>query len=362
MSLRSDKDRPRKRSPSPSPSPDRPTKQPRTTTAQTSDAPSHRMSPLRRTETYVSLASFCAPAAITPPPPVPLPPVTTTAVPQPSVPSRAPTSPESIPYTRTLHYYKEQRERRKSIIRDGLQAEQDPLFLLIANAFFSHPSPPSQPAQQQQQQIQPNIHYPTCPGSPTRALRSTRSARLRAPHQQFPARPKRKQRNSPPRFKAAFTPVSSPLAPRPYTPSTLYNMRSNSHPDCLRLIPRSRPSPDLHRLSIKIRMQHSQGGQQLLSLGPRLARKVGDAARELERQVDLENALLTPLELPGARPASRPRRPLGRTESVADLSPFMALTARVHTAAPCLTHDVQMADGWVIDLDQEDWDMLDCTA
>ena len=115
-------------------------------------------------------------------------------------------------------------------------------------------------------------------------------------------------------------------------------------------------------------MRESKGGQQLLSLGPRLARKVGDATRELERQVDLENALLTPLDLPGPRPALRPRRPLMRTESVADLSPFICpAPVALAAVAPHMTHDVHMADvdltsGWIIDIDQEDWDMLDCTS
>ena len=115
-------------------------------------------------------------------------------------------------------------------------------------------------------------------------------------------------------------------------------------------------------------MRESKGGQQLLSLGPRLARKVGDATRELERQVDLENALLTPLDLPGPRPALRPRRPLMRTESVADLSPFICpAPVALAAVAPHMTHDVYMADvdltsGWIIDIDQEDWDMLDCTS
>ena len=355
--------RPRKRSPSPAPDAARPAKLPRT-----DPATPPRLSPLRRTESYASLASFCAPAAITLPPPVPLPPITTTAVPPPSSTPSSRGSSVPLPYTRTLQYYKEQRERCKAHIRDGEPANHDALFLLIASAFLSHDPQQSPEPQPPQQQVQPSIRQLTTQGSFSRGLRTTRSARLKPPHQQFPAKPKRKQRNSMPRFRPAFMPVSSPLAPRPYTSSTLYNMRSNPNPDCCRLLPRSRPDPDLHRLAIKVRMRQSTGGQQLLSLGPRLARKVGDATRELERQVDLENALLTPLDLPGSRPALRPRRPLVRTESIADLSPFLGpAPAALVAPAPYMTHDVYMADvdlnrGWVIDVDQEDWDMLDCTS
>lgn len=110
-----------------------------------------------------------------------------------------------------------------------------------------------------------------------------------------------------------------------------------------------------------------------MSLGPRLARKVGDAARELERQIDLENALLTPLNLPVPRPGLKPRKPLVRTESIADLSPFIcpAPVASNSMSVACdiaPRRDIRMADidlerSWVVDLDEEeDWDMLDCTS
>ncbi|KAF8629951.1 hypothetical protein AX17_005517 [Amanita inopinata Kibby_2008] len=351
---------PRSRKRSPSPSADsrhRPSKLARTSSVTSSAS----MSSLKRTDTLISLSSLCAPPSITPPPPVPLPPVitSTTAVPPHTPSSSASSGPsasssgsQAIPYTRTLHYYKEQRERRKALIQSG-NPDSDPLFLLIANSFLAQPQSQQQEQQSPPQQ-QPSIFFPPSTASPSRGIRITCNARFRSPVPQASRRPK--QRSSVPRFRPSFQRIPSPLAPRPYTSSTRYNMQLGATPDNCQLLPRSRPEPDLYRIAIKANMRRSKEGQQLLSLGPRLTRKLVDATRELEKIVATENGLVisSHLSQQPLRPTLRPLRPLVRTESIADLSPFIR-------PANSGARDVRMASpdtekSW--NTSSGDWDMV----
>ncbi|KAM6504159.1 hypothetical protein JOM56_001102 [Amanita muscaria] len=374
FSLLSSPSRSKKRDPSPSPDTNpRPSKTPRLSpSAANKQSMSTR---LRRTDSHLSLSALCAPPAINPPPPVPLPPVTTTTavpMPQPSASftntpaSSSSSSSSPIPYTRTLWYYKEQRQKSKALVHSGAP-EQDPLFLYFANALLSHQS---KEQQQQPQQVQPSVLPLTPIGSSSRGIRITQNTNFKAPQQQFPAKSKKtKQRKAIPRFRPAFVPVSSPLVPRPHTSSSLYNMRPAFADDSRPMVPRARRAPDLYRFAIKACMRQSQQGQQLLSFGPRLACKLGDATQELENIVALESGQpLQPLQTSTQKLPSRPLRPLVRTESYADLSIFIQSPNPVPAAAApaqIRTHDVRMAIVHGEDdcsSDHEDFEMFDLTS
>ncbi|PFH51073.1 hypothetical protein AMATHDRAFT_47355 [Amanita thiersii Skay4041] len=354
----------------------RPSKLSRTSTQATaSPVASSSMTPLKRSETYISLASFCTPP-IAPPPPLPLPPVTTTTGPLATPSSSASSSSRashSIPYKRTLKYYKEQRDRRNALLHSGQPLDSDPLFYLLTNAFSGFTQ---KPYQEQPQQVQPDP-YPqqTVPSSSTSHLFRPKSLDsllfAAANKQQFPAAPKRsKKQSTAPRLRPPFERVSSPLAPRPATPSTLYNMKPNPHPDFVRPIPlRAKQSPDLYKVAIKTRMRLSKDGQQLLALGPRLAWKLDAATRELEKIVAAENAqvqvtLPYPQPLPPQqralpRPVLTSSRNLVRTPSIADLGPYIKPVSLPPVKDPADTLMEDLGKQFWLTLEKEDWEMVD---
>ncbi|KAH7912789.1 hypothetical protein BJ138DRAFT_730574 [Hygrophoropsis aurantiaca] len=133
----------------------------------------------------------------------------------------APKSSQSVPYSRTLHYYKEQRERRKDLLSRGR-----PEFTLAPQTSKQHPKPHTSSA------------------TPRVNTASTSSFR-----------------------------TSSPLAPS----RKLLPPRAS--------FPRSKPEPDLYRVAIRTRMRGSPMGEKILLMGPRSAMSVLSATRELERLV-----------------------------------------------------------------------------
>lgn len=166
--------------------------------------------PLRRTESYLSFAA--------------------------TVPTTPPLS--LIPYHRTLQYYKEQRDRRRTQFNRSVE----PITIRLTT-----PSTISRPT------VRHNPHHPAA--QPTTKSIKPKPTRVLLPTVYTPPR------------------QSSPLAPtrasRPGRP----------------LFPRSKPEPDLYRKAIKTCMQASPEGQKILRMGPRLALSIMSATKDLERIV-----------------------------------------------------------------------------
>lgn len=189
------------------PSP-RPTKAPRT-----------EMSSLRRTESCASLSAMQAVASTS----------------SSSSSAQHAVSP-AVPYTRTLRYYKEQRERRKALINRSFETRTS-----------SDVSPPDSPT--------PVTPVMASYGKPRSSPVGGRVPIYFASDS-----------------KATFR-TSSPLSPMrailPARPS----------------FPRSKAEPDLYRQAITTRMRCSPDGQKILHMGPRLALSIMAATKELERIV-----------------------------------------------------------------------------
>jgi len=126
-----------------------------------------------------------------------------------------------VPYHRTLHHYKEQRDRRKALIN-----RSRPEFTIAPHS-TKQPAKLTLPA--------PKPHQPP---KQTTGLRT-----------------------------------SSPLSPT----QKLLPPRAS--------FPRSKPEPDLYRVAIRARMRCSPEGAKILRMGPRMAVSILAATRELEMLV-----------------------------------------------------------------------------
>ncbi|KAG5653646.1 hypothetical protein H0H81_011748 [Sphagnurus paluster] len=174
---------------------------------------------LRRTESYISLVDAAA--------------------------DPAPAVPSTLPYQRTLRYYKDQRALRKATLHS--LSTTPPLTIRI------RPDPP-----------RPTTPTPT----PTHTPKSTPTPTPAPKHKHKPKQPQQivGLKPTPPPTPAR---QSSPLAPKRAI------LPARPH------FPRSRPEPDLLRKAIRTCMRASPEGQHILRMGPRLAL----ATRELERLV-----------------------------------------------------------------------------
>ncbi|KAF8640307.1 hypothetical protein AX16_010202 [Volvariella volvacea WC 439] len=247
-------------SPSSAASP-RPTKVPRTSTPD--------MSSLRRTQSLLVLPAFEAQSS--------------------SSPSAAP----SVPYTRSLRHYKEQRERQKALNRlssghitirtrreaapSASSSQAAPLTPVpfpsscaaaaaAAVARRSSAHGPTPQAKTQPQQIQPHIpsraHPPTPSSAPSSA--ATTSS-VNSPSTSISTNTSTSTQNT--------RTTSSPLSPNP------------THKPHRPSFPRSKPEPDLYRKALITRMMGTPEGQKIMHMGARLAVSIMTATRELEKIV-----------------------------------------------------------------------------
>ncbi|KAG6864766.1 hypothetical protein C0991_007260, partial [Blastosporella zonata] len=148
------------------------------------------------------------------------------------------TSSVVVPYTRSLQYYKDQRELRKKIVSIRQLTQPNPKPKRRA-------PPPTLPLPPLPIQINRNIRTP--PSPPPSASPSPRTHPHRCP--------------------------TSPLSPTPFSPPP--------RP----AFPRSKPEPDLRRKALKTCMRRSPEGLKILRMGPHLAVSMISATRDLERIV-----------------------------------------------------------------------------
>ena len=209
----------------------------------------------------------------------------------------APSDP--LPYHRTLRYYKEQRERRKSLLIVARHIEPPVIAVSIPSLPTASSPAPSEPAVR--------VRLPHAPSAPSAAPAPKPPASLPAPS---PAPP---PPNTP--FRPAVRRPTSPLAPvrTPRPPRLAF--------------PRSRPEPDLYRKAITARMRGSPEGQKILLMGARLAVSILTATRELERIVARNNLESEDVTMEPSPPPVPP----------------------------------PLTNSWVI-VPGEDWEMVDCSA
>lgn len=228
---------PRKRTssfsfPNPSLSPNpRPTKAPRTSI-------STGMGALRRTESYIVLPvvdNHSAPS--------------TSTTPASSCKQESSSSPLTLPYHRTLRFYKEQRDRRKALLNRTLEP------ITIRTRLEVTLSQPPNRVYNPQSKVTPRVA-----ASPSNYASTPRSCAKPRSCPTPPTIPTSARVSSP------LAPTRTPLPGRP-------------------VFPRSRPEPDLYRKAITTRMKSSAEGQKILHMGPRLAMSIMTATRELERIV-----------------------------------------------------------------------------
>jgi hypothetical protein len=131
-----------------------------------------------------------------------------------------------------------------------------------------------------------------------------------------------------PRHSTTSTPSYQQHSPRSSTPIISCRTSSPLSPSRKFLparpsFPRSKAEPDLYRLAIKTRMQHSPQGNKILHMGPRLAVSIMTATLELERII-----------------AAQPQD----VDMMDDDEPHLSMNGP-----------------WVV-VPGEDWEMVDCTA
>ena len=221
---------------------------------------------------------------------------------------------DSLPYYRTLQYYKDQRLRRKVVNR----ATAEPLTIRTrpiddSSQYGSRQSPQQQPPTQTSFTSKPHkVTFNTT------------------------------KRVSPPK------PPSQVILPSVASPITVTRTHRTSSPlSPLRTVlpgrpvfPRSKQEPDLYRVAIKTHMRSSPEGQKILHMGPRLALSIITATKDLERIVADQE-----------RERDRDRD----NDIIMSDSTFNLSTSTL--ASPVLTKS------WVfVKNEAHDWEMLDCSA
>lgn len=217
---------------------------------------------------------------------------------------------DSLPYYRTLQYYKDQRLRRKAVNRATAEA------LTIRTRPIDDGS-----CQSPQQQCPTQLSFTPKPHKV--AFNTTkRVSTPKAPPQVIlpsvasPITVTRTHRTSSP-----LSPLRTVLPGRP-------------------VFPRSKQEPDLYRVAIKTHMRSSPEGQKILHMGPRLALSIITATKDLERIVADQE-----------RERDRDRD----NDVVMSDSTFNLSTSTL--ASPVLTKS------WVfVKNEAHDWEMLDCSA
>jgi hypothetical protein len=220
---------------------------------------------------------------------------------------------DSLPYYRTLQYYKDQRLRRKGVSR----ATAEPLTIRTrqiddSSQNGSRQSPQQPPSQSSFTPKPQKITFNT-----TKRVSSPKApSRVILPSVESPITVACTHRTSSP-----LSPLRTVLPGRP-------------------VFPRSKQEPDLYRVAIKTHMRSSPEGQKILHMGPRLALSIITATKDLERIV-----------------ADREReRDRDRDNDIIMSDSTFNLSAST-LASPVLTKS------WVfVKNEAHDWEMLDCSA
>ena len=220
---------------------------------------------------------------------------------------------DSLPYYRTLQYYKDQRLRRKVVNR----ATAEPLTIRTRPIDDSSQCGGRQSPQQQPPTLSSFTSKPHKITFNTKRV-STPKAPLQVilPSVESPITVTRTHRTSSP-----LSPLRTVLPGRP-------------------VFPRSKQEPDLYRVAIKTHMRSSPEGQKILHMGPRLALSIITATKDLERIVADQE-----------RERDRDRD----NDIIMSDSTFNISTSTL--ASPVLTKS------WVfVKNEVHDWEMLDCSA
>ncbi|KAF8813389.1 hypothetical protein BYT27DRAFT_7206776 [Phlegmacium glaucopus] len=220
----------------------------------------------------------------------------------------------TLPYYRTLQYYKEQRLRRKGLVN---RATAEPITIRTRPIDLVPQDGNQQLPQQQQRQpstAQPPSTHKVTFNTIKRVAPPKAPSQVILPSVASPITITRTHRTSSP-----LSPARTVLPGRP-------------------VFPRSKPEPDLYRVAIKTHMRSSPVGQKILHMGPRLALSIIDATKELERIV-----------------ADQERERDRDNDVVMSDSTFNLSTSSL--ASPVLTKS------WVfVKNEVHDWEMLDCAA
>jgi hypothetical protein len=221
----------------------------------------------------------------------------------------------SLPYYRTLQYFKDQRLRRKALHRPNVEPIGTHTRLEV-----THPQPaPCEIPQHEQPRCPPVSAAKPPPSKPRNPNVVTTKKRTPTP-------------TAPPQV--ILPSVSSPITvlrtPRTSSPLSPTRTTLPGRP----VFPRSKPETDLYRTAIKMCMRSSPLGQKILHMGPRLAMSIMTATQELERIV-----------------ADQQERDKDNDVVMSDST----LVSPTSLAMPVLTTSWVMVKG-------EDWEMIDCAA
>ena len=227
---------------------------------------------------------------------------------------------DSVPYYRTLQYYKDQRTRRKGLVN---RATAEPLTIRTRPIDDSSQGGNYLSTQQQRQ---PSATLSSFTPKPHKVTFNTT------------------KRVSPPK------PPSQVILPSIASPITISRTHRTSSPlsptrtvlPGRPVFPRSKQEPDLYRVAIKTHMRSSPEGQKILHMGPRLALSIITATKDLERIVAGEER-------------ERDKGKDKDNDIVMSDSTFNLSTSSL--ASPVLTKS------WVfVKNEAHDWEMLDCSA
>ncbi|KAJ7746303.1 hypothetical protein B0H16DRAFT_960975 [Mycena metata] len=219
---------------------------------------------LHRTETYVDLSFTLSSSTAT---------ATATAS------TSTSTASSTVPYTRTLRFYKEQKERRRALLR-----REPPSLDPHTTTSYTTPAAPHRtssasttPRVQSTSTTTPPIRRtspsPPPPPAPPRARTTPPS----------PLVDGKVARTPPPVVRAPFPSRSKPSP----SPSTLTSTASSKpSPSAAG----KKPAADLHRRAITACMRASPAGAKILHMGARLAVGIMSATRELERMCETREA------------------------------------------------------------------------
>ncbi|KAJ7807631.1 hypothetical protein B0H14DRAFT_3881836 [Mycena olivaceomarginata] len=242
---------------------------------------------LHRTETYVDLSFSVAPSA-------PAPPSTASTATSASASAPASSSTYTVPYTRTLRYYKEQKERRRALLRREPPVLSPPAS---SSSYTSSASTSGSTSASAPISSQATTSQPTTPQPKPLAYRRVRTP----PSPPDPGPPMRCLPPSPlvarrDVFQCALTPPPLLRAPMPTRPRTSSRSSSSSSsrrtsspplPTNSNANSKSKPNArkgqlDLHRRAVTACMRASPAGAKILHMGARLAVGIMAATRELE--------------------------------------------------------------------------------
>lgn len=226
----------------------------------------------------------------------------------------------TVPYYRTLQYYKDQRLKRKAVLnRNG-----EPMTISTSTPKEGAKAP------QTPQSFKPLLLSAAKPTLPLKPRKPPVAAVKRsAPALKAPSKVILPSVSSPVTISVTHR-SSSPLCPNP----TIRPGRP--------VFPRSKQEPDLYRTAIRTRMAATIEGRKVLLMGARLAYSIEAATKELERivadQQERDGDVL-----------------MSDSTSTAPTATSTSTPHSSSLAMPVLTASWVMVKG-------EDWEMVDCAA